>query len=140
MTKPQIWVAVILILFLTLFFLGRLTRTDDYIHDDKTDYMQNEMREPRPELTGKDLVAELGCMSCHGVDLNGSGMGPSLYGLENNWSRDNLINYLRNPSSYSSDSRFQEYKQKFRGVLMPSYGHIDVKELGKIAEYLFGFK
>ena len=138
MTKPQIWVAFFLVLFLALFLLGRLTRTDDYIHDDSPGYMQNEMREPARELSGKELVADFGCLSCHGVDLNGTGMGPTLYGLDDYWSRDNLINYLRNPTAYSSDNRFQEYKQKYRGVLMPGYGHKDVKDLGKIADYLLG--
>ena len=56
------------------------------------------------------------------------------------WSRDQLINYLRNPNSFMSSERFQDYKAKYSNVIMPSYTNIDVKDLGKIAEYLLELK
>ena len=65
-------------------------------------------------------------------------MAPSLHNVKDNWSRDKLINYLRNPSSYMSSDRFKEYQQQYPGVIMPSFGNIEVKELGKVAEYLLG--
>jgi hypothetical protein len=67
-------------------------------------------------------------------------MGPNLYNVKQYWTRDQLINYLRNPSSYMDSDRFQEYKKKYPGIIMPSFGEIDVKELGKIAEYLLELK
>jgi hypothetical protein len=66
-------------------------------------------------------------------------MGPSVKGLKEFWSnRDNLINYLRNPNSFMDADRFKEYKVKYPNGIMPSYGNKDVKDLGKIADYLLG--
>jgi len=89
------------------------------------------------ELTGDKLIQSFGCNNCHGSDLAGTNMGPSLKGLKEFWSnRDNLINYLRNPNSYMDSDRFKEYKAKYPNGIMPSYGNKDVKDLGKIADYL----
>jgi hypothetical protein len=35
-----------------------------------------------------------------------------------------------------SKDRFKDYKAKYPNVIMPSYNNVDVKDLGKIAEYL----
>jgi len=56
------------------------------------------------------------------------------------WSRDQLINYICNPNSFMSSERFQYYKGKYPNVIMPSYTNSDVKNLGKIAEYLLELK
>jgi hypothetical protein len=61
---------------------------------------------------------------------------PSLIDIKGNWSKDKLINYLRNPESFMNGDRFQVYRQKYPGAIMPSFNNISVQELGKIAEYL----
>lgn len=135
MTKAQIWVSAFLLLFIILFLLGRLTK------DEKNNRTQ--INNPVPQtnmasenVTGLDLINKLGCISCHGSDLTGTNMGPGLKNISEYWSRDKLINYLRNPSSYMNSERFKEYKEKYPDIHMPSFGNIDVKDLGKIADEL----
>jgi mono/diheme cytochrome c family protein len=88
------------------------------------------------DVDGLTLIKQTGCTSCHGDNLQGTKLAPALAEIKKFWSRDALINYLRNPQSYSRDARFDEYREKYRNVIMPSYGNIDVKELGRMAEYL----
>lgn len=135
MTKPQIWVAAFLAFFILLFMLGRLTKTDSEVTGEGANYQQEEVQQPQ-DFTAEQLINNLNCVMCHGSNLAGTKTGPALVNLSNFWSRDNLINYLRNPSAYSSDARFKEYKEKYTNVVMPPYNNIDVKELGKIADYL----
>ena len=60
------------------------------------------------EISGEKLVMTFGCTNCHGANLAGSNMGPALIGLKEFWgSRDDLINYLRNPNSYMDSDRFK---------------------------------
>jgi hypothetical protein len=35
-----------------------------------------------------------------------------------------------------TDDRFKEYRNKYPGQIMPSYGNKDIKDLGKIVDYL----
>jgi len=137
MTKPQIWVAVFLLLFIVLFLLGRITQKEEPIKDFSGMNNQSMGEQNTTELSGDKLVQSFGCINCHGADLAGTNMGPSLKGIKQYWSsRDNLINYLRNPNSFMDKDRFREYKQRFPNGIMPSYGNKDVKDLGKIADYL----
>ena len=137
MTKPQIWVAAFLLLFIVLFLLGRITQKEEPMRDFSGMNNQTMSEQSTTELTGEKLVQSFGCVNCHGTDLAGTNMGPSLKGIKQYWSnRDNLINYLRNPNSFMDKDRFREYKQRFPNGIMPSYGNKDVKDLGKIADYL----
>ena len=138
MTKSQIWVASFLVLFLILFFLGRVSKNVDTENGQTTTNPMPQSNLSSKDLTGEQLVSQLGCVNCHGSDLSGTKMGPSLHSVKENWSRDKLINYLRNPSSFMSADRFKEYQKQYPGVIMPSFGNIEVKELGKISEYLMG--
>ncbi len=132
MTKPQIWVAVFLALFIILFMLQKLTE-DEKIPQKPNIVMKSDQKKVE---TPEGLIASLGCITCHGVDLTGTNNGPSLKNVKQYWSRDNLINYLRNPAANMSGDRFDEYKKKFPNFLMPSFGNVEVKKLGKIADYL----
>lgn len=136
MTKPQIWVAAFLFLFIVLFLIQKATKT----HEPEKDFSQMGttmmQQESNENLTGAQLMNNFGCLNCHGSNLEGTAMGPALENLQQFWSRDNLINYLRNPNSYMSQKRFQEYKEKYPNMIMPAYGNKDVKDLGKIADYL----
>jgi cytochrome c2 len=137
MTKPQIWVAVFLILFIVLFMIGRLTKEEETMKDFSGMNDSAMGQQSSDELTGDKLIQSFGCINCHGSNLAGTNMGPSLKGLKQFWSnRDNLINYLRNPNSFMDKDRFKEYKVKYPNGIMPSYGNKDVKDLGKIVDYL----
>ncbi len=139
MTKPQIWVAAVLVVFLLLFIIENNTQRSD----EQKKGMPNapaQMGQSSQPKTPEQMVASLGCTGCHGADLSGTKMAPDLHGIKANWSRDELINYLRNPSSYMSSERFQALRSKYPNVIMPSFSNIDVKELGKIADYILQLK
>ncbi|HAB53832.1 MAG: hypothetical protein A2315_12740 [Ignavibacteria bacterium RIFOXYB2_FULL_35_12] len=140
MTKPQIWVAAFLALFILLFLLGRLTKEEDSENSIANTNTVPQSNMFSGDISGADLIARIGCINCHGNDLAGTEKGPSLVDIKKYWSRDQLINYLRNPNSFMSSERFQDYKAKYSNVIMPSYTNIDVKDLGKIAEYLLELK
>ncbi len=136
MTNAQKWVALFLGLFLLLFLLERLTKKEEAQMPPIPSQMTEQAAQQSGETDGAGLIKRIGCVSCHGENLNGTKLAPALAELKKYWSRDGLINYMRNPQSYSRDERFNAYREKYKNVIMPSYGNIDVKELGKIAEYL----
>ncbi|GIK21696.1 MAG: cytochrome c [Ignavibacteriota bacterium] len=137
MTKPQIWITALLLLFIILLLLGRVTSKEESHPDFSSMNNQNLSEQNTGELTGEKLFQSFGCVTCHGNDLTGSKSGPSLKGIKQYWSsRDNLINYLRNPNSYMDSDRFKDYKEKYPGTIMPPYNNKDVKDLGKIADFL----
>lgn len=137
MTKPQIWIATFLALFILLFLLSRLTKvaeTEQNIPPVDSPVPQTDMSSE--DLSSKELITKLGCTTCHGNDLRGTRMGPALYNVSEYWSRDKLINYLRNPASYADTERYQELQKQYPGMIMPAFSNIDVKDLGRIADYL----
>lgn len=137
MTKPQIWVAAFLFLFIALFLVGRLTKKEEAMNDFSGMNNTPMGEQTTSEVTGDKLIQNFGCTNCHGADLAGTNIAPSLKGIKKFWSsRDNLINYLRNPNSYMDKERFKAYKEKYPNGIMPSYGNKDVKDLGRIADYL----
>lgn len=144
MTKAQIWTAAFLITFMALFGLQRLTDNGEHkgMH---MPGMGGGMPAPQgaaevADASGEQLAKNWGCGTCHGADLAGTKMAPPLRGLASAYSRDALINYLRNPSAYMDSDRFRDYKEKYRNIVMPAYGNKDVKELGKLADYLLGLQ
>jgi cytochrome c2 len=138
MTKSQIWVASFLVLFLILFGLSQITKKEPRGNSEGI-LQESESSQMNKEQTALSLIKANGCTSCHGTDLKGTNLAPSLIGIKQYWpSRDDLINYLRNPSSYMDKNRFKSYKEKFPSVVMPSFNNIDIKNLGVIADYLRG--
>lgn len=134
MTNSQKWILVTLLVFLSLFFLSKFTGQEEEYNEDLSAYI-NETTENK-ELNGLQLASNIGCTTCHGPNLEGGKIGPSLKNVSQYWRRDGLINYLRNPVEYSGDERFKEYKLKYPNIVMPAYKEIDVKDLGKIADYI----
>ena len=136
MTNAQKWVAAFLLVFVILFVLNSITSKEES-EITPTNYSESDnSTSAKGEPDGMALMKSIGCTSCHGADLAGTKMAPSLKNISDNWNRNNLINYLRNPKSYESDTRFENYKSMYPNIVMPSYGNIDVKELGKITDYL----
>ena len=134
MTKPQIWVASFLILFILLFIIGRVTKEEDTFKPVSTnDFTGQSSTE---NLTAGELIANFGCTDCHGTNLDGTKKGPVLQNIGEHFSREELIAYLRNPNSFMGSERFKEYRKQFPGVVMPNFGNRNVKDLGKIADYL----
>lgn len=150
MTKTQIWVAVFLGVFIVLFGISKLTE-DTSINSYNESYTEKNNQTGGNNQAGEtaqtaetqspfNLIKNNGCTSCHGPDLRGSNLGPSLMNVKEHWnSREKLIAYFRNPPAYSGSDFIKEYKEKYKSVIMPSYNHVDVKDLGRIADYLMGF-
>ena len=137
MTKPQIWVAAFLVLFFLLFILQRATNEPSRgTNGPMGSTVPQQNMASDENASPEDLINRLGCKNCHGAELAGTNVAPTLKGLSQYWSKDQLINYLRNPSSYMDSDRFKEYKSKYPNMVMPSFSNIDVQELGQIAEYL----
>ena len=136
MTKPQIWVSTILVIFILLFILQKITKKEEPPSQmpitNLTDQSTGE------SLSGEELFNSFRCTGCHGTDYQGTKKGPALTGLNEHYSRKDLISYLRNPKSFMDSDRLQDYREKFPGVIMPNYSNKDVKDLGKIADFLLG--
>ena len=143
MTKSLIWVGAFVGVFVILLLLGRVTH-ETYVMKNapqmttmpQTNSSSGSGNSSSGDLTGEQLVSKLGCTNCHGNGMTGTNMAPSLHAVASNWSRESLINYLRNPSSYMSDARFKAYKAKYPNTMMPPFNNIDVKDLGKVADYI----
>ena len=135
MTNAQKWMAAFLGLFLILLIIGKVTKKDDGTEAMSMQMMQ-QSQQAAQETDGLSLMRQTGCVTCHGSNLQGTKMAPALAGLKEYWSRDKLINYLRNPNSFMDSDRFKGYRAKYPNGIMPSYGNKDVKDLGKIADYL----
>ncbi len=136
MTKPQIWVAAFLAAFIILFMLQRLTKEEE-IPSDFSSQMNNPMTEESTnELTAEQLITNFGCTNCHGNDLAGTNVAPGLKNLSQYWGKESLLAYLRNPNDYMNEERFQEYREKYPNQIMPPYGNKNIKDLGKIVDYL----
>jgi len=140
MTKPQIWVAAFLGLFILLFILSRITKEETTTTNSPVDSTVPQTDMSSQNISAKELMSKLSCTTCHGTELQGTKMGPSLHNVSEYWGRDKLISYLRNPSSFSDTERFQKYEEQFPGMIMPPFSNIDVKDLGKIADYLLELK
>lgn len=137
MTNAQKWVAVFLILFIGLFALQQITKKEKEVLEDFEFYGD---KGESIQLDGPTLVVNLGCVKCHGTDLKGSVSGPGLYDAKQYWNRKDLINYLRSPSSYDGDERFDQYRIKYKSIVMPSFNSVEVKDLGVLADYLLNLK
>jgi len=139
MTKPQIWVAAFLVVFILLFMLQKLTQKEEESPRDLSGQMNNQMMEENStgsDLTAEQLVSNFGCTNCHGGELQGTPMAPALTNLSQFWGKESLLNYLRNPNDFMNQERFIEYKEKYPNQIMPPYGNKNIKDLGKIVDYL----
>jgi mono/diheme cytochrome c family protein len=136
MTKPQIWVAAFLVVFIILFVLQKLTKEEESTQDFSNQMNNQMMEENTTELTAEQLISNFGCVNCHGGDLSGTSMAPALKNLKQHWGKESLLSYLRNPNEFMNEERFKEFKEKYPGQIMPSYGNRNIKDLGKIVDYL----
>ena len=138
MTKPQIWVAAFLVLFILLFILGRITREEEPVKEIPQGDVMNQTTSGN--LSAEELIVNFSCVNCHGPELQGTMQGPALKNISQFYGRQELISYLRNPRSYMSSERFKKYREQFPNVMMPNFTNKDVKDLGKIADYLLELK
>lgn len=63
-----------------------------------------------PEV-GKQLVKDLGCMGCHGVEGESVSIhGPELSGLGSKVSADWIYTWIKNPKHYSEETRMPDFR------------------------------
>jgi len=136
MTKPQIWVAAFLAAFILLFILQKATKKEEAPRDLSSEMNNRMTEENQTELSAAQLISNFGCTNCHGSDLAGTNIAPALRNLSQYWGKEKLLSYLRNPNSFMNEDRLKAYKEKYSGQIMPSYGNKDIKDLGKIVDYL----
>ena len=103
MTNAQKWVTSVLVLFILLLVLAKLTKREesstDYEESYTSENVAQDVNEPSEIYVG-DLLANNRCLTCHGKDLNGTGMGPSLANLSDNWNKTDLVGYFKNPDDF----------------------------------------
>lgn len=136
MTKPQIWVAAFLAAFILLFILQKATKKEETPRSLSNQMNNQMMEENTTELTAAQLISNFGCTNCHGSDLAGTNLAPALKNLSQYWGKEKLLSYLRNPNNFMNEDRLKAYKEKYSGQIMPSYGNKDIKDLGKIVDFL----
>jgi len=140
MTNAQKWVSAFLVLFILLLVLSKITSRQE----SETDLSDSYMNETENIETGAnesseiyvgDLLANNRCFTCHGNDLNGTGMGPSLAKVSENWKKVSLISYFQNPKAFLNNPRMSVLKEKYNRE-MPAQEKMSPEELDALAEYL----
>ena len=69
-------------------------------------------------VTGADLFRAYGCVQCHAEDGSGiQGLGPPLLEKGVHWTRESLLQYLRDPSGFAAKT--PRLKEQGRGYMTP---------------------
>jgi mono/diheme cytochrome c family protein len=89
-----------------------------------------------PASGGAKLFASQGCTLCHGADGAGTVFGPTLQGKRQYWTREKLMEYLKNPVAYAEkDKRLSEQARRFT-LPMQRFDKLKPEELGALADYV----
>ena len=138
MTNVQKWILAALVAFIALFILGKATENNEPAEDPI--YYEEAPAQAEEASQIQNLLTVNNCLNCHGADLKGTSLGPSLYASGEYWDRAGLINYLRNPADYSGNERFENFKERYNHIVMPAYENVGVKDLGKLADYILSLQ
>jgi mono/diheme cytochrome c family protein len=86
--------------------------------------------------SGAALYASKGCTLCHAEDGAGTTFGPSLQGKKQFWTREKLVEYLKNPLAYGEkDKRLSEQARKFT-LPMARFDMLTPEELSALADHV----
>lgn len=139
MTNAQKWVSVFLVFFILLLVLSKMTDREE---GETETYATENIESAEGQAATIDVEHLLGsssCFICHGKDLNGTGMGPTLANLSDNWKKPNLVSYFQNPKAFLSNPRMVVLKEKYNRD-MPAQESMTIEELEAVAEYLLNRK
>lgn len=133
MTNAQKWVSAFLVLFILLLVLSKMTSRQE----NETNEVENieSTANESSKIYVKDLLANNRCYTCHGNDLNGTGMGPSLAKISENWEKISLVSYFKNPQAFLSNPRMAVIKENYNRD-MPAQETMTQEELETLADYL----
>jgi cytochrome c553 len=88
------------------------------------------------ELPGRAIFEQQNCGLCHGHNAEGKATAPKLADLEDNWNKDQLVEYLKNPAQYAEeDPRLSSEGHKYPSM-MPNYNFVSESDLQILSEYL----
>lgn len=91
---------------------------------------------PPPFASGPVLFEREACTRCHGKNGEGAGLGPTLHGKKEHWTRESLVAYLKDPVGYAKkDPRLAVQGQKFLQP-MPTYKLLRPEELERLADHV----
>ena len=80
-----------------------------------------------------DLWVKTACSACHGADGKGfAGLGPSIAGKQEHWSRESLVEYLDDPAAYAKRTERLGYFGKEMPAIASS---VTPEERASIADY-----
>jgi len=88
-------------------------------------------------VAGKNLF-QSNCQTCHSITKNLT--GPALKDVEQRgpWTdRNNLAKWLKNPAVMINENAYAKaLSQQYNGQIMPSFQHLDDKQIGDIFDYI----
>ena len=88
---------------------------------------------------GAASFASRGCTLCHGADGSGTTFGPTLQGKKQFWTREKLMEYLKNPVAYAEkDKRLSDQARRYT-LPMQRFDMLTPEELGALADYILSF-
>ncbi len=135
MTNAQKWIASFLVLFILLLVLSKMTNRQGSIAKNEMTENVEPVESQSATINVENLLANNKCFTCHGRDLNGSSMGPSLAKVIDNWKKPSLVSYLQNPKAFLNNPRMVPFLEKYSRE-MPAIDMLSKKELEVIADYL----
>ncbi len=78
------------------------------------------------------------CGLCHGMEGAGTQLGPTLQGKKKFWTKEKLVQYLKDPAPYTGkDPRLAEQAKKY-SIPMSRFDMLPADELNQIAEFVLG--
>ncbi len=87
-------------------------------------------------LPGRALFQEKNCVLCHGPNGEGRASGPELRNVATHFTRDQVIEYLKDPAAYAEkDPRLAARMNDFPGM-MPKYNYLEQTQLEQLADYV----
>jgi mono/diheme cytochrome c family protein len=129
---------------------------DGVLHRSGTDEERTQGNGPRParaavsedakepprvidrEHPGYAIYTRRGCNVCHGPDLGGSNMAPSLLDAQEHWTAETFARYLADPdSSVRANERLKQLDAKYSMFVMPAYP-LDEVELVPLTSLILG--
>ena len=85
---------------------------------------------------GAAIFAGSNCTMCHGSDLRGTKLGPTLVDVEQHWTVDSLMAYLAAPTEVAEmDARLIQIGKDFSNE-MPPYDHLLPKHSRVLAQWV----
>jgi mono/diheme cytochrome c family protein len=85
---------------------------------------------------GADVFKSQACSTCHGPDGAGTPFGPPLQGTKGFWTREKLVEYLKNPAAYTEkDPRLSAQAKRFT-LPMQRFDRLPAEDLAAVADYV----